>query len=88
VNIQAALRAVEAEVIEFSFEVGLHVQELQPKHLGVGDERIGPAVPDLDRLVDETVGLGGLLGYGMDGAFEDVSLSLRRWCSLRWPWRP
>jgi hypothetical protein len=54
----------------------------------VDDERIGPAVPDVDRLVDETVGLGGLFGYGVDGAFEDVSLSMRRWCSLRWLWRP
>jgi len=26
----------------------------------VNDERIGPAVPDVDRLVDEVVGLGGL----------------------------
>jgi hypothetical protein len=34
--------------------------------------------PDLDRLVDEIVGLSGLLGDGVDGLFEDVSLSLRR----------
>jgi hypothetical protein len=77
-HVEAALRAVEGEVLEFSFEVGLHVQELQPKHLGVGDERIGPTVADLDRLVDERVGLRCLVGYGVDGTFEDVSLSLRR----------
>jgi hypothetical protein len=41
----------------------------------VGDERIGPRVPKADRLVDERVGLRGLLGDGMDGALEDVSLS-------------
>lgn len=40
VNIQAALRAVEAEVLEFAFEVSLHVQEFEPQHLGVGDKRM------------------------------------------------
>ena len=49
--------------------------ELQAKHLGVGDKRIGAPVPDLDRLVDECVRLRRLLSDGVDGAFEDVSLS-------------
>jgi hypothetical protein len=40
VNVQAALRAVEAEVLQLAFEVGLHLQELEPEHLGVDDERI------------------------------------------------
>jgi hypothetical protein len=31
-------------------------------------------VPDVDRLVDEGVRLGGLIGDGVDGVFEDVSL--------------
>ena len=43
----------------------------------MGDERIGSAVPDLDRLIDESVGLGGLLGDGVDGVLENVSLSAR-----------
>jgi hypothetical protein len=32
---------------------------------------IGPAVPDSDRLADESVGLGGLLGDGVDGVLQD-----------------
>ena len=35
---------------------------------------IGAAVLDLDRLVDELVGLRGLLGDGVDGPFEDLTL--------------
>lgn len=42
-NVQAALGAVEGEVLKLAFEVGLHVQQLQPKHLGVNDQRIGAA---------------------------------------------
>lgn len=38
-------------------------------------ERIGPAVPDLDRLIDEVVGLGSLLGDGVHGVLEDLALS-------------
>jgi len=33
----------------------------------VGDEWIGPAVSDLDRFVDEVVGLRRLLGDRVDG---------------------
>ena len=40
---------------EFTFEVGRHLEEFQPQR--VDDERIGAAVPDRDRLVDEIVGL-------------------------------
>jgi hypothetical protein len=48
----------------------------------VGNERIGTAVPDFDRLVDEVVGLGRLLSDGVNRLLEDVSLLLRRQCSL------
>ena len=41
VHIQAALRAVEHEVLKLAFEVGLHVQELEPKHLRVDHQRVG-----------------------------------------------
>ena len=40
----------------------------------MGDERIGAAVPDLDRLVDERVGLGGLLGDGLESVLVDLAL--------------
>ena len=76
-HIEAALPAVEAEVLELAFEVGLHLQELEPEHLGVGNERIGATVADLDRLVHQLVRFGGLLGDGVDGALKDVSISLR-----------
>lgn len=47
-----------ASSFELAFEVGLHLEQFQAEHLRVGDERIGSAVPDVDRLVDEIVGLG------------------------------
>jgi hypothetical protein len=42
-------------------------------------ERIGPALPDLDRLVDEVVGFRYLLGDGVDGVLEDFAF----WASHR-----
>ncbi len=63
------------EVLELPFEVGLHIQELQPKHLRVDHERIGASVAHADRLVDEIVGLVGLLGNDVDGVFENLALS-------------
>jgi hypothetical protein len=64
-HIEAAFRAVEREVLEFALEVGLHLQEFQPQHLGVGDERIGPAMLNPDQVVDEVVGFRCLLGDGL-----------------------
>jgi transposase InsO family protein len=49
VNVETALRAVEGEVFKLTFEIGLHLEQLQPEHLGVRDGWIGPAVPDPDR---------------------------------------
>jgi hypothetical protein len=40
----------------------------------VRDERIGPAVADVDRLVDEGISLRCLLGDNADGSPEDVAL--------------
>lgn len=34
---------------DLALEVGLHVQQLEPEHLGADDERIGPAVAHFDR---------------------------------------
>jgi hypothetical protein len=66
-HVEAALRAVEGEILKLAFEIGLYLQELEPEHLGVGDQWIGPAVPELDRLVDEVVCLGRLIRDGVDG---------------------
>ena len=73
-NVEAALRAVGDEVLKLAFEVGFHLQQLEPQHLRVGDERIGPAVSDPDRLVDERIGLLGLVRDGVDGVLQDVAL--------------
>jgi hypothetical protein len=73
-HVEAALRAVGDEVLKFALEIGLHVQELEPEHLGVHDKRVGSTVPDFDRLVDEGVGLRGLLGDGVNGMLEDLTL--------------
>ena len=40
-------------------------------------------MPDLDRLVDERVGLGGLLRDRVDGVLDDLALSTRN----GWPSR-
>jgi hypothetical protein len=61
-HVEATLRAVEGEVLKLAFEVGLHLEQLETQQLGVDDERVGAAVPDFDRLVDELVRFGCLLG--------------------------
>ena len=76
-HVEAALSAVENELLELTFEIGLHLQELRAEHLGVGDEWIGPPVPDPNRLVDEVVSLRCLLGDGVDGVLEDLALPPR-----------
>jgi len=48
----------------------------------VDDERVGAAVGDVDRLVDEGVGVRCLLCYKADGALYDVALSRRH--ALGW----
>jgi hypothetical protein len=45
----------------------------------VGYERIGPAVPHINRLADELVCLGDLIGYGLDGVFAG-----RAPCNASW----
>jgi hypothetical protein len=75
VNVQAALGAVQGEVLELALEIGFHLEEFDSQHLGVDHERIGAAMPDLDRFIDEVIGLGRLLGDGVDGALEDAALS-------------
>jgi hypothetical protein len=46
-HIEAALLAVGDEVLKLTLEIGLHLQQLEPEHLRVGDERIGTTVADL-----------------------------------------
>ena len=60
-HVEAALRAVEREVLELAFEVGLHLQELEPEHLRVDGDRMITSTSSL-RLVNEFVCLDRLLG--------------------------
>jgi hypothetical protein len=73
VHVETALRPVQRPRLELALEVGLHLDQLLPQHLGVGDERIGPTVPHRDRLIDEVVRLGCLFGNRVDGVLEDVA---------------
>jgi hypothetical protein len=40
-HIEAAPRAVEREVLELALEIGIQLEQLQAKHLRVGDELVG-----------------------------------------------
>lgn len=62
-HIEAALR-VEAEVLELSFEMSLHLQEVQRNILAWTTSGFDRGMPEVDGLVDERVGLGGLLVNG------------------------
>ena len=48
-------------------------------------ERIGASVPNVDRFVDQVVGLRGLLGNGVDGVLEDLALAASHDRMLRRP---
>lgn len=37
-DVEAAIRAVEGEVLKLALEVGLHLEQLNPQHLGVDHE--------------------------------------------------
>jgi hypothetical protein len=71
-HVEAALRAVEDEVLKLTFEIGLHLQELEPEHLRVDRDRMIASTSSL-RLVDEIVGLHRLLSDGVDGVLEDLA---------------
>ena len=74
-HVEAALRAVEGEVLELTLQIGLHLEELEPEHLRVDGDRMIASTGSL-RFVDEIVGLDGLLGDGVDGLLEDLALAL------------
>ena len=51
-NRLAALRAVEDELPELAFEIGLHIQKLEPQHLRVNRERMRPVEAGGESLVN------------------------------------
>jgi len=75
VDVQTAPRAVDREVLKLAFEVGLHLEQLEPQHLRVDRDRMIASTGSL-RFIDEIVGLRRLLAHGMDGSFEDVAVTL------------
>ena len=78
-NVEAALGAVEREVLERALEVGLHLQEFEPQHLRVDGDRMIAPTSSL-RLVNELVGFDGLLSDGADCVLEDLAFSA---CHMR-----
>jgi hypothetical protein len=74
-NVEAAPGAVEGEILELPLEVGLHLEQLEPKHLRVDGDRVITSTRSF-RFVDEIVALDGLLGDGVDGRLEDLALAL------------
>jgi hypothetical protein len=73
-HVQAASRAVENEVLQLTFEVGLHLQELESEHLRVDGDRVIASTGSL-RFIDKLVGLDGLLRDGAEGLLEDLAAS-------------
>jgi hypothetical protein len=73
-HVEAALRAVEDEVPRARAQGRLHLQELEPEHLRVDDNRMIASTSSL-RLVHELIGVDGLLSHGPDGVLEDLALS-------------
>ena len=49
----AAARAVEHQLPEFSLEVGLHLQELEPQHLRVNRNRMGAVQAGVECFVED-----------------------------------
>ena len=71
-HVETKLRAVQRPRLELALEVGLHLEQLEPKHLRVDGDRVIASTSSL-RFVDEIVRLGGLLGDGLDGVLKDVA---------------
>jgi hypothetical protein len=70
-HVEAASPAVQHQVFQAAFQVGLHLQQFEAQHLRVDRDRVRRATGG-HRLADQIVGLGGLVGDGVDGAFKDV----------------
>jgi hypothetical protein len=68
----AADDAIKDDPLELALEVALHRQQFRPQHLEVHDERFGPVEAGVDRLVDDRVGVGGLLRHALNGSLENL----------------
>jgi hypothetical protein len=73
VDRSSAGRAVEHELPEFPLEVGLHVQKLEPEHLGVQRDGMGVTESGVECFTDESVRSFSLVSHRplrpLEGAF-------------------
>ena len=74
VDCLTACGAIEDERPELALEVGLHLQQLLAEPLRLDREGIRTVVACGERLVDQRVGLGGLLTQRPGSPLEDVAL--------------
>lgn len=65
-----ARRAVKDEPTEFSFEVGLHVQQLKAKHLRLERDGMRAVEASVVGFVHDGARVLRLLGNGSDGTFQ------------------
>jgi hypothetical protein len=65
-HVETTLCAVQRPGLELALDVGFHLEQLKPKHLRVDRDRVIASTSGL-RLVNELIGLDGLLGNGVDG---------------------
>ena len=54
-NLRTASLAVNDPRFEFSLEIGIHLQELQPKHLCLEGDRMGAVETGVQSLVNDRV---------------------------------
>lgn len=76
-HVEAALGAVQRPGLKLALDVGFHLEELEPEHLGVDSDRMIASSGSL-RLGHELVSFRGLLGQGPDGVLEDLAFSAYR----------
>ena len=75
VHLHAASLAVKHPSPELALQVCLDLQQLQADQLCLERHRVICGQTSLHRLVDHLVGVGCLLGDGVDSPFEDVAFS-------------
>lgn len=72
VHSSSAGRAVEHEASELPFELGLHVQKLEPEHPGLERDGVRAAEPVLERFMYKRIRGRSLLAHGVHRSFQDT----------------
>ena len=79
-NIEPASGAVEDEPPEFALEVRLHLQQLEPKHLGMNRDRLGCVEAGIHSLVNR--GISGFQGEQTEDRKLSATSPATRWAVL------